>query len=332
MKILVTPTSFNKDSCRAAKATLEQFLEPDGEIIFNPYGRPLTGDEVITLLDGIDGYIAGLDEISTEVILNAPYSLKVISRYGAGYDRVDIEAAGKRGIVVTNTPGVNSESVADLALCLMLSVSRKVTFLDREVRKGNWPRTIGTEIYKKKLGILGLGAIGKGVALRAKGFSMEILAYDPYIDKSFVRANGIKECTFDELIYNSDYISLHLPLNKQTKNIINASVIEKMKPGVIIVNTARGGLIDEKAAYEALREGKLGGLGLDAFSEEPPGDSPLFRLDNVVATPHAGAHTREAVANMGILAVQNLIDVLSGKKCRYITNKRYLSINYNKYE
>jgi D-3-phosphoglycerate dehydrogenase len=318
MKILVTPTSFSKDKASKAKELLEKFAD---EIIYNPYGRPLTASEVIPMLKGIDGYIAGLDYITAEVIEQAPASLKVISRYGAGYDRVDIGAAAQKEIVVTNTPGVNSESVADLAFGLMLSVARNISFLDHEVRKGNWPRTTGTELFRKKLGILGLGAIGKGVALRAKGFSMEVLAYDPYIDKSFTQANSIMECTFNELIINSDFISIHLPLNEQTSNIINASVIEKMKPGAIVVNTARGGLIDEKAAYEALKSGRLGGLGLDAFDKEPPGDSPLFELNNVVATPHSGAHTREGVNNMGVLAVQNLIDVLSGLECKFIINK-----------
>ena len=318
MKILVTPTSFSKDKPSKAKELLEEFAD---EIVYNPYGRPLAAEEIISLAVGIDGYIAGLDYISSEAIEKVPSSLKVISRYGAGSDRVDIEACKKKGIIITNTPGVNSESVADLAFGLMLSVARKIPALDRKVRAGDWPRTTGTELYKKTLGIVGLGAIGKGVAMRAKGFSMEILAYDPFIDKSFAGANGIKDCPFEELIRNSDFISLHLPLNDQTRNIINADTIKIMKRGAVVINTARGGLIDEQAAYEALKSGRLGGLGLDAFEKEPPGSSPLFELENVVVTPHAGAHTMEAVNNMGILAVQNLIDVLSGKECKYIVNK-----------
>lgn len=318
MKILVTPTSFSKDKPSKAKVLLEKFAD---EIVYNPYGRPLTPAEIIPLLKGVDGYIAGLDYITAEVIAHAPASLKVISRYGTGYDRVDIGSATQKKITVTNTPGVNSESVADLTFGLMLSVSRSIPFLDREVRKGNWTRMTGTELFRKKLGILGLGAVGKRVALRAKGFSMEVLAHDPYIDRSFIQTNDIKECAFDELIMNADFISIHLPLNEQTRDIINASVIAKMKPGVIVVNTARGGLIDEKAAFKALKAGKIGGLGLDAFDKEPPGESPLFQLNNVVATPHAGSRTHEAVYNMGILAVQNLINVLSGSACRFILNK-----------
>lgn len=250
----------------------------------------------------------------------APASLKVISRYGAGYDRVDINAAKRRNIVVTNTPGVNSNSVADLAFALMLAVARRIPLLDKKVKEGNWPRVTGTEVYNKTLGIVGLGAIGKGVALRAKGFSMRVLAYDPYADKAFAEENGIFLVSFDELVRQADYISLHLPLNEHTRNIISEDAISKMKRGAILVNTARGSLIDEVAAYNALVSGHLGGLGLDAFEKEPPEISPLFFLDNVVTTPHAGAHTAEAVAAMGILSVQNLINVLSGKPCPNIVN------------
>lgn len=317
MKILVTPTSFGKGKKSEAKELLEQFAD---EIVYNPHGRPLAPEEIIPLLKEVDGYIAGLDYITADVIEKAPSSLKVISRYGAGYDRIDINAAFNKGIVVTNTPGVNSQSVADLAFGLMIAAARKIPFLDKKVRSGEWPRSTGVELYGKTLGIVGLGAIGKGVAMRGKGFSMEILAYDPFIDRNFVQANGIRECPFEELIQKADFITLHLPLNKNTRNIINKETISKMKDGVVIVNNARGGLIDEQAAYQALKAGKLGGIGLDAFEKEPPEGSPLFEMDNVVVTPHAGAHTVEAVNNMGILAVQNLIDVLSKKDCRHIVN------------
>ena len=319
MKILVTPTSFSKDKRSQALDMLEEFAD---EIIFNPYGRPLTAPEMILLLDNVDGIIAGLDYITEEVINNASKTLKVISRYGVGYERIDIEAASKKGIVVTNTPGVNAESVADLALSLMLSIARGIPTLNSQVKNGEWPRFSGAELYKKTVGILGLGAIGKGVAMRAKGFSMKVLAYDPYIDRAYAEANDIEVCDFEEIISNSDFISLHLPLNEKTKNIINADTILKMKKGAVIINTARGGLIDEDAAYQGLQSGKLGGLGLDAFEKEPPENSPLFELDNVVVTPHTGAHTAEAVCNMGIMSVQNLIDVLSGNKCNHIVNDR----------
>lgn len=315
MKILVTPTSFGPGSKSPAKDKLEQFAS---EIVYNPFGRPLQPEELVPLLDGVDGIIAGLDYYNEHVIALAPPSLKVISRYGAGFDRVDIAAAAKRGILVTNTPGVNSESVADLALALMLSIARHIPSLDASVKTGGWPRSSGMEIYRKTLGILGLGAIGRAVARRAKGFSMRILAYDPYMDDAYAKEQGIEACSFDEVISSSDIISLHLPLSDITKNCINTTTLSRMKPDAVIINTSRGGLIDEDAAYEALVSGNLGGLGLDAFSMEPPGKNRLLELQNVVATPHIGANTAEATIGMGEMAVQNLIDILTGKPCRNI--------------
>ena len=154
-----------------------------------------------------------------------------------------------------------------------------------------------------------------------KVFSMEVLAYDPYFDAEYAKKAGIKQGSMEEILEAADFISLHLPLMDSTRNIINEAAIQKMKTGVIIINTSRGGLIDEDAIYTALKSGKVGGLGLDAFEKEPPGASPLFELDNVVATPHAGAHTQEAVENMARMSIQNLIEVLSGKECRNIVNR-----------
>jgi D-3-phosphoglycerate dehydrogenase len=323
VKILVTPTSFTRDKQSPAKDLLESCA---AEIRYNPLGMPLTAGDLIPLLAGIDGYIAGLDYITAEVIAAAPSSLKVISRYGAGYDRVDITAAAKKGVVVTNTPGVNSQSVADLAFGLMLAAARKIPALDRRIRAGEWSRISGVELYQKTLGIIGLGEIGKAVANRAQGFAMNILACDPYLDKSYARSKQIREVSFEELITNSDIITLHIPLNEQTRIIIDERAISKLKPGAIIINTSRGGLIDEEAAYRGLISGQLGGMGVDVFETEPPAGSPLLTLDNVVATPHAGAHTAEAINNMGLLAVQNLIDVLSGRECKYVINPGAIGI------
>jgi len=317
MKILVTPTSFLKPVNAKAKEMIEAFAD---EVVYNPHTRPLTAEEVAALLPGVDGYIAGLDTISAEVLANAPASLKVISRYGAGVDRVDLAAARARGIVVTNTPGTNSTAVCELAFGLMLSLARRIPQLDAAVKSGGWPRTSGMELAGRTLGVVGFGAIGKKLAVRAKAFEMDVIAYDPYFDAAFAAERGIRQVTLEELISRSDVISLHVPLTEQTRHMIGAAQIAAMKPGALIINTARGGLIDEAAAAEALKSGKLGGVGLDAFEVEPPQDSPLMGLDNVVMTPHAGAHTDEAVAAMGMMAVKNLIDVLQGRECRYIVN------------
>ena len=313
MKILVTATSFNPAHPNPALEQLNRFA---GQVVFNPYGRPLTEDELIPLLEGCEGYIAGLDFITRGVIEKSA-GLRVISRYGAGIDRLDIEAARAKGIAVCNTPGVNAQAVADLTLALLLAVARKVPFLDRNTREGRWPRSTGVELYGKTIGILGLGAIGKSVAKRAAGFSMRVMAYDPCLDEAYAKAQGIIAADFDGLVRSADFLTLHLPLSPQTRHIISREVMETMKQGAVIVNTARGGLIDERAAYEFLQSGHLGGLGIDVYEEEPPKGSPLFTLDNVAATPHTASHTAEATAAMAALSVQNLIDVLSGRDCPY---------------
>jgi D-3-phosphoglycerate dehydrogenase len=315
MKILVTPTSFGPSAQLAPKDKLLAFAD---EIIYNPHSRPLTEDELIPLLEGCDGYLAGLDFI-TEKVINSTSCLKVISRYGIGCDRVDIEAAKKKGIPVTNTPGANSDAVADLTLGLMLSVARAIPMLDHSTKQGEWKRRTGIELGSKTLGLLGFGMIGKAVARRAIGFGMKILAYDPYMDEQYAQENGILSCSFEQVISDSDFISLHLPLLESTANIIGKENIAKMRPGAIIINTARGGLIDEAALYEALLSGHLGGAALDAYEKEPPDASlPLYQLENVVTTPHTGAHTAEAALNMATMAVDNLISVLETGECEYI--------------
>lgn len=317
MKILVTPTSLQPGKNEPVLSILRTFCD---NLIFNTSGRPLTEDELIPLLKDCDGYIAGLDFVTEKVIRSCP-RLKVISRYGAGYDRVDIEAAKKMGIPVTNTPGVNAQAVGELAFALILSVARKIPYLDTETRDGKWVRSTGMELKGKTLGILGLGAIGKVVAMCGQGFHMDIIAYDPYIDNQYCQEHQIRACSFDDVIGQADVITLHLPLNEQTRHMIGRKAIAGMKAGAILVNTSRGGIIDEDAAFEALKSGRLGGLGLDAFETEPPENSPLFGLDNVVVTPHTGAHTKEATMNMAASAVKNLIDVLSDRDCPYIVNK-----------
>lgn len=317
MKVLVTPTSLKKDKESAA---LDALRAASCELVFNPMGRPLTEDELIPLLADCDGYLAGLDYV-TEKVLQSADKLKVISRYGAGVDRVDLEAAKRQGIVVTNTPGANAVAVAELAMGLVMSLARRIPFLDRKTREGDWVRSTGTELGGKVMGIMGLGAVGRNLARYAQGFGMTVIAYDPYINKEYADANNIGTASFDEVIEGSDFISLHLPLTPDTKHLINESVMSRMKSTAVIVNTSRGGIIDEDAAYRLLKAGELGGLGIDVFELEPPENSPLFDLDNVVVTPHTAAHTREATENMATAAAENLLLVLSGHTCRFQVNK-----------
>jgi D-3-phosphoglycerate dehydrogenase len=317
VKVLVSATSFANRLDSPAGQKLRAFAD---EVVVNPYGRPMQPEEIVPVLQGVDGYIAGLDFITKEVIENAPDTLKAISRYGVGYERVDIAAAKEKGIIVTNTPGANTQAVADLAFGLLICACRNICVLDQQVKEGRWPRQYGVELYGKTLGILGFGSIGKAVAKRAAGFSMNVLAYDPYVSKQAAAQNGAELVGISDIFKQSDFISLHLPVTEQTRNLVNAEAIDTMKQGVVLINTARGGLIDEDAALKALLSGKIAGLGLDAFSVEPPSNSPLLRLPNVIATPHTGAHTKEAMDNMANMAVDNLIAVLSGKPCPFVVN------------
>ena len=304
-KVLVTSTSFNK----VDPLPRERLVQYGCEIVDNPFNRPLKENDLIPLLEDVDGVIAGLDEYSRKAIFSST-RLKVISRYGVGLDNINLEAASERGIVVVNTPEVNTQAVADLTLGLMLAVCRKIPKAHFSTQKGNWGRLIGRGVYKKSIGIIGLGRIGKAVAERAKGFSMEILAHDVKKDEISSEALGIQFLPLDELLAKGDFITLHCDLNPGSKGIIGARELALMKKTAYLVNTARGGLIDENALFEVLRDGKIAGAALDAFQNEPPVGSPLLTLDNILTTPHIASYTHEALLEMGLIAVDNLIQNL----------------------
>lgn len=312
MKVFVSSTSFFQPQNAAAQKLLHQYFD---QVVTNDLGVPLKGEQILQRLQGCDAYIAGVDYITADVIEAMPASVRVISRYGVGVDRVDLAAAKRRGIPVTNTPGANSTAVCELAFALMLAAARNLPQLHQAVTDGAWPRSEGVELAGKTLGIVGLGAIGKRLALRAKAFEMQVLAYDPYFDTAFAAANDVTAADLDTLFTQSDVISLHVPLNDATRHMVDKTRIAAMRDGAILINTARGGLIDEAAAAQAIISGKLGGLGLDAFEQEPLKDSPLKGLPRVIFTPHTGAHTREAVAQMGLMSVKNAIAILSGESC-----------------
>jgi len=301
-RVLVTSTSFNK----VDPLPRERLVQFGCEIVDNPFGRPLKEEELIPLLKDVDGIVAGLDEYSRKAILSTN-KLKVISRYGVGVDNIDLEAAKERGVLVANTPEVNTQAVADLTFGLILAVCRKIPKAHFSTQKGNWGRLIGRGVHKKTLGIIGLGRIGKAVSERARGFSMEILAHDIKIERAPGETPGIRFVPLDELLAEGDFITLHCDLNPGSKGIIGAEELSLMKKTAYLINTARGGLIDENALYEALRAGKIAGAALDAFQDEPPVNSPLLTLDNIITTPHIGSYTHEALLEMGLIAVDNLI-------------------------
>lgn len=314
-KVVVTARSFGEGNNEPFR-----ILEEAGcEVFKNKSEKPLTSDELIPIVEDADALIAGNDIIDAKVIISAK-KLKVISRYGVGYDNVDLKAAKERGIIVTNTPNANDNSVADLTFALILSLARNIPVVSNTVKEGGWSRIIGTEIWGKTMGIIGSGRIGKEVAQRAKGFNMNILCFDKYPDYKFAKECGIKYCEFDELLKSSDFISIHVPLMPETKHLFNSKTLAMMKPGAFLVNTARGSIIDEIALYEVLKEKRISGAALDVMEKEPPKGSPLLELDNIIITPHIGGYTFDAVRNMGVTAARNVALVLNNKPGAFIIN------------
>jgi D-3-phosphoglycerate dehydrogenase len=309
-RVLVTPRSFGQDDPRL-KAELEVTV---GEVVYNLTGRPLSSSEVRELLPGCDGYIAGLDTID-RLALESADRLKVIARYGVGVDQVDLAAAREKGIVVTNTPGANSVSVAELTIGLMLSLARMIPAANAETQAGKWPRMPGISLEGKAVGLLGLGAIGKQVAHRLCGFDCTVLAYDPLADAAFAQAYGVELCAQEEVVARSDFLSLHVPLLPETQGMVNAAFLSRMKRGAFLINTARGELVDEAALLAALQSGHLRGAALDTLAQEPPEkDNPLLALPQVIVTPHIGAHTDGATNAMGWAALRDCLAVLRGEE------------------
>lgn len=307
-RVLVTPTSYGKSDPRV-RTVLETEV---GEVVYNPHGRPLKAAEVRALLPGCDGYIAGVDEID-RAALDGADRLRVIARYGVGVDGVDLAAAAEKGIVVTNTPFANAIAVAELTLALMLALARSIPALDAATRAGGWPRVMGVALEGKTVGLIGLGGIGKQVARRLQGFDCRVMAYDPQADTAFAARYHVELAPLDDVLRAADFLSLHVPLLPTTRRMADASFLARLKPGVFLINTARGELVDEAALLAALQSGHVRGAGLDAFGEEPPArDNPLLALPNVIATPHCGAHTDGAVNAMGWGALNDCLAVLRG--------------------
>jgi D-3-phosphoglycerate dehydrogenase len=312
-RILVTPTSYAQNDARL----LSELQRQVGQVIVNQTGRPLSSQEVAELLPGCDGYIAGLDAIDRPA-LQAADRLRVIARYGVGLDNVDLSAAAEKGIVVTYTPGANSTSVAELAVGLMLALARRIPQAVQATRAGEWPRWSGATLEGKTVGLLGLGAIGKQVARRLSGFDCRLLAYDPVQNHAFAEAQRVEFVPLETLTVASDFISLHLPLLPETRGLVNADFLQRMKPGAFLVNTARGELIDEAALAEAVQSGHLAGAALDVFPQEPPSpDHPLLGLPQVIVTPHCGSHTDGATNAMGWMALNDCLAVLRGEAPKY---------------
>ena len=274
----------------------------------------------------IERYDAVIVRSATEIdaeVIGAGTNLKVIGRAGVGVDNIDVESATLRGVVVVNAPQSNMLSATEHTLALILSLARNVPAADASLRASKWERNrfTGVELYGKTLGILGLGRIGTLVAQRASSFGMKIIAYDPYVSKSRAQQLGIELVpTVEEVCAQSDFITIHMPKNAETKHMIGPKELSLMKPTARIVNVARGGIIDEDALADALKQGRIAGAALDVFEKEPPGDHPLMQLENVVATPHLGASTEEAQTKAGTSIAEQVLLALKGELAPFAVN------------
>lgn len=306
MKVLISSRSFGKINSEP----IDTLTNAGFDVVVNPYNKKLDEKELIELIDDAIGLIAGTEQI-TENVLNNAKSLKVISRYGVGLDNIDLDAAKKRGIEVHNTPNAPAKAVAELALTLILNLMRRIPESSQQMKNGNWQPQMGHSLYGKTLGIIGLGRIGKELVKLVQPFNVDIFAYEIYPDNDFIASHNIRLESLEDVLSQSDVVSIHLPLMEETSNIIGTKELSLMKHNSILINTARGGLIDEDALIIALKEGSIAGAALDAFENEPY-TGELLNLDNVLLTPHIGTYTEETRIIMEMETVENLIKALSG--------------------
>ncbi|MBK8014009.1 MAG: phosphoglycerate dehydrogenase [Deltaproteobacteria bacterium] len=298
-------------SDKLAKEGLAVFEAAEGISVDVKVG--LTPDELENIIGNYDALAIRSATQVDRRILTAARNLKIVGRAGIGVDNVDVPAASERGILVVNTPEGNVVTTAEHAISLMCALARRIPQATASMKQGKWEKNKfqGREMAGKVLGIIGLGNIGKIVANRAFGLKMEVIAYDPYITPERARELGVEAVELDALLTRADFVTLHVPMVEATKNIISKDAIRKMKPGAFLINAARGGLVDERAAAEALKEGHLAGAAFDVFVEEPPAkDNPLLGLDNVVLTPHLGASTEEAQVNVSVAVAEQIIEYL----------------------
>lgn len=272
-------------------------------------------------LKGFEAIVVGVQRITLEMLQNS--SVKIIAKHGVGVDNIDLEAATELGIPVTVTPNANAVSVAELTIGFIFALSKKLIDLHNNLyQKRQFVSNVGLELHGKILGIVGFGSIGKEVAKRALCLGMRVLVYDPYVEESNLRELGVEKTELDELLRQSDFVSLHVPLNESTRHLIDREKISLMKRTAYLINTARGGVVDEKALAEALKSGQIAGAALDVFDVEPlPADSPFFDCPNVIMTPHVGAHTYEAILRMNMMAAESIVDFFNGKIPKHVVNR-----------
>jgi D-3-phosphoglycerate dehydrogenase len=310
-KVLVTSRSFGQVSQEPVR-----YLEEHGFQV-SYYNHEYEEEVFIEHLTGCEGLIVGAHPVTERVFLKTP-GLRCVVKHGAGLDNIDLEAAKRNNVLIDNVPSTNSDAVADLTMGLIIDVARKISGSDRKVREGLWEKAIGVDAYAKTLSLIGFGTIGRKVAKRARGFSMRILAYDPYLKeipdefRDFVALSD-----FRETIAEADFLSLHLPLTSETRDLMDNKEMALMKQGSFLINTSRGGIVNEKALVQALDQGKLRGAALDVLEEEPlPISHPLRGRENVTITSHIGMYSEEAINAVSMQAAQKLVAALKPSEDR----------------
>jgi len=318
------------------KVLISDKMAEEAITLLKDAGYDVTYDEVDaeTLIAEIPKYDALMIRSRTKVreeAINAAAegNLKVIGRAGIGVDNIDIEVAAKKGIKVVNSPTGATGSVAELAIAHILAISRYIAKADSTMKKGEWAKKQfkGSEIYGKTLGLIGSGYIAQYTAKLALGFGMKVLVYSPHCTDEKGKKMGAKRADLNELLKKSDYVSLHIPHTKESHYLLNEKNISLMKPSAYLINCSRGGTVDEKALYDALKNGKIAGAGIDVFEQEPPSnDNPLLKLDNVILTPHIGANTKEGQIKAGTVCAEQIIKVLKGETPDHWVNKKYMQM------
>lgn len=311
-KVLVASRSFGPNCPEA----VERLVAAGAELIPNPWGRTPKEDELMAAMDSVDVLISGTEPVTGRVLDAAP-DLMLIAKHGVGFENIDLDAAKVHGVPVVIAGGAIADSVADMAMALLLACTRQVPQGDRAVREGKWPRMVGVELRGKTLSVIGLGQIGREVAKRAHAFGMNLVAYDVFKHEQFAQEYGVRYLPLHEALAVGDFVTLHAPVTSESRHMINAMTLMLMKPTAYLINTARGELIDEVALATALREKRLAGAACDVFEREPPSNSPLLRLDNFIAAPHSAGQTGDGLRKLGEVTVDNIIRVMRGQELLY---------------
>ena len=316
-KVVVTARTMDE----VGQSALVLLRDAGCEIVDPKHVGPMSGDALLKVLGGADAVLAGVDRFTAEVIGSAEArQLKIISRWGVGFDAIDVAAATEAGVVVAYTPGLLNETVADFAFALLLALARHVHLGHGDMTAGTWRAVWGVDVFGKTLGLLGCGRIGQAMARRARGFDMRVIAYDVAPDPAAEKL-GVTFVGLDELLAESDFLSLHAALTPGSRGLIGEPQLRAMKPTALLVNTARGALIDEDALARALHDGQIAGAALDAFTAEPlPADSPLRSAPNVLLTPHFASYARETGERVSHSAVQAIVDLKNGQRPQLVLN------------